>query len=255
MCSYCFYPAGHSKALKYAAAALMEQGFCIAAKPDGSVTHLLLEAPAFDAHGALRCGEDPGEILQQLPDSVVIMGGNLDHPLLEGMRTVDLLENEAYLAQNAAITAHCAAVLGANRLEVTLQDCPVLVIGWGRIGKCLSRLLRQMGAKVTVATRKEEDRAILRALGYEAEMPQNLYCGLRKYRLIYNTAPAPILPQSRLCYCRPDCVKIDLASRKGMDGEDVIWAKGLPGKEAPEASGNLIAKTVIRLADSWEDAG
>lgn len=252
MNGYCFYIAGNGKALRHAERVLMEQDIRIAAVPDNSVTHLLLEAPAFDEHGCLRCGEDLGTLLVKLPDTVTVIGGNLNHPLLEGMRTVDLLRDEGYLAQNAAITAHCALILGANRLDVTLQNCPVLIIGWGRIGKCLARLLRSMGAKVTVAARKESDRAMLRALGYEVDIPQQLYCGLRKYRLVYNTAPAPILPQSRLCYCRADCIKIDLASKKGLDGTDVIWARNLPGKDAPEASGELIAKTAIRLADSWE---
>ena len=43
-------------------------------------------------------------------------------------------------------------------------------------------------------------------------------------------------------------MKIDLASVKGMEGGDVIWARGLPGKDAPESSGVLIGKTVLRLA-------
>lgn len=252
MNGYCFYIAGSGKAMVHAGRVLMESGIRLSAVPDDSVTHLLLEAPAFDAHGQLRCGEDLGALLEKLPDTVTIMGGNLNHPLLEGMQTVDLLQDEMYLAQNAAITAHCAALLGANRLNVTLQECPILVIGWGRIGKCLARLLRQMGANVTVAARKESDRAMLRALGYTTENPHGLYCGLRKFRLIYNTAPAPILPQSRMCYCRGDCVKIDLASRKGIEGSDVVWARGLPGKDAPESSGELIARTVLRLMDPRE---
>ena len=32
----------------------------------------------------------------------------------------------------------------------------------------------------------------------------------------------------------------------------VIWARGLPGKDAPESSGILIAKTIIRLLERKE---
>ena len=45
---------------------------------------------------------------------------------------------------------------------------------------------------------------------------------------------------------------IDLASKLGIEAEDVIWARGLPGKDAPETSGDLIARTVIRLTAKKE---
>ena len=46
----------------------------------------------------------------------------------------------------------------------------------------------------------------------------------------------------------------DLASVKGIAGDNVIWARGLPGKDAPEESGTLIAKTVLRYALGKENA-
>ena len=35
-------------------------------------------------------------------------------------------------------------------------------------------------------------------------------------------------------------------------GKDVIIARGLPGKDAPESSGELIARTAIRIAAGKE---
>ena len=55
---------------------------------------------------------------------------------------------------------------------------------------------------------------------------------------------------TRLPGAGPDgktAIKIDLASCPGMDAPDVIWARGLPGKDAPETSGELIARTILRL--------
>jgi hypothetical protein len=46
---------------------------------------------------------------------------------------------------------------------------------------------------------------------------------------------------------RSDCLKIDLASQIGIEGDDVLWARGLPGKDAPESAGWLIARTIERL--------
>ena len=56
-----------------------------------------------------------------------------------------------------------------------------------------------------------------------------------------------MLSAQALEHCRPGCVKLELASSPGMEGSDIIQARGLPGKMAPESSGKLIARTVLRL--------
>lgn len=242
-----FYSAGHTDALDYAVAALRRKGCIVAQAPSKDVTHLLLGVPSFEADGSLKGGGELSEALSVLPGNVTVCGGNLQHPALEGYKTTDLLQDPLYLAENARITAHCAVKIAMNKLPVTLWGYHVLVIGWGRIGKCLASLLKSMGAIVTVAARKEADRAMLLALGYDALDAQNLDYSLLRYRAIFNTVPVMLLPKEAMAYCCPDCLKIDLASAPGMDSPDVIWARGLPNKDAPETSGELIARTVLRL--------
>ena len=125
-------------------------------------------------------------------------------------------------------------------LPVTLDRQKALVIGWGRIGKCLAQLLKSIGAQVTVAARKESDRVMLKALGYSALDTCNL--DTTPYSLIFNTVPQMICPD-----CPGKGLKIDLASKLGLGGEDVIWARGLPGKDAPESSGELIFQTACHF--------
>lgn len=72
---------------------------------------------------------------------------------------------------------------------------------------------------------------------------------MQEYRIIFNTVPAPILDGNK---SNPDCVKIDLASIKGIKGNHVIWARGLPGKDAPETTGNLIAQRLLYIISSAE---
>ena len=67
----------------------------------------------------------------------------------------------------------------------------------------------------------------------------------REFDVVYNTAPASVLFAGE---CREDAVLIDLSSTEGIFGNGVIRARGLPGKDAPEDSGALIAKTVLRYA-------
>ena len=124
-----------------------------------------------------------------------------------------------------------------------MDHLPVLVIGWGRIGKCLSRLLRNLGAEVTIAARQESHRAIITALGFQAVSIEGICEILPQIRLVYNTVPRRILTVPT----DGRCVKIDLASKQGLIGDDVVWARGLPGICAPESSGELIARTFLRL--------
>ncbi len=236
---------GRSNAFEYVQTYLLRNHCKILSGPGPSVRNLILPVPAFEPSGTLKGGSKLEYHLNALSHDVTVFGGNLNHPALLGYRCVDLLQDPFYLAENASITAHCAIKQTLNMLPVSLKDCPVLVLGWGRIGKCLAALLRQMGANVSVYARKPADRAMLAALGYGVwdSNPQSLCT----YRVIYNTAPTMLLPEESVRFCQPNCLKIDLASEKGIAGEDVIWARGLPGKDAPEASGKLIAETVLRL--------
>lgn len=238
-----FYTAGNSPALTHAVTLLTQQGFLFADRSDLAVTHLLLPAPAFTPKGLLVGEENIDTILPQLSRDITILGGNLHHRALTPYKTIDLLKDDIYLAKNAAITAHCAIKLAMNHLNTTLEDCPVLVIGWGRIGKCLAQRLKGLGARVTVAARKSADRAMLMALGYDSTPIPDL--DPSPYRIILNTVPVVVLHGG-------DGLKIDLASKPGIIAEDVLWARGLPGKEAPESSGQLIAESICRLLKQGE---
>ena len=225
---------------------LSRMGLPITDMPSDHVRYLLLDVPSFGSDGYLRGGGRIRDLLTQLPKDILVCGGNLNHPDLAGYDCVDFLQDETYLCENAYITAECAIDVALPYLQRTLRHCPTLIIGWGRIGKCLGQLLRNMDADVTIAARNIKDRAMIHALGYHildiTEVPQQL----QHFRLLYNTVPYPILSAEQLSSYE-NCIKIELASKNGIEGEDVIIARGLPGLHMPESSGKLIADTFIRL--------
>ena len=240
------YPIGSTAASRYAADFLRRRGLALVDHPTPEVTHLLLDVPGFGNDGLLRGGGAVEKVLETLPQYITVAGGNLDHPALDGYRKIDLLQDGTYIAENAAITADCTLQTAAPLLTTTFARSPALIIGWGRIGKCLGQLLKAIGCEVTIAARKPADRAMLQALGYRAADPTRLDRELPRFRLLFNTAPAPVLDKAQLALCE-HCVKIDLASKKGLVGDNVVWARGLPGICAPETSGHLIADTFLRL--------
>lgn len=253
MSGYIFYPINRSPVLRAASETLKSKGYGVVDQPCDGVTHLLLPVPSFDTEGKVRGGGDADAVLSALPRNTVILGGNIPPNRFPGHTVCDLLKDPTYLADNAAITAYCAARLAMMELPVMLRGCQVLIIGWGRIGRCLAALLWALEAEVTVAARKETDRAMAHALGYKAEDPLTLGHNLNNFRLIFNTAPATVLSEEQAAHCRENCLKIDLASQRGIAGSHVIWARGLPGKDAPESSGKLIAKSAIRLIGRKEN--
>lgn len=244
--------AGKTKAAQFAFTYLKSSGLPVTDAPSAEVGHLLLDVPSFETSGSLRFGGSVEKLLASLPRDITVYGGNLKHPALGDFQTVDFLQDGAYLAQNAYITAECALDVALPYLKITLRDCPALIIGWGRIGKCLGQLLKAIGADVTIAARKEADRSMIRALGYHAEDTAQLADSLGHYRLIFNTAPELVLNREQMAHCRPDCIKIELASIDGMEDADVIIARGLPGVHMPESSGTLIAETFLQYYNKEE---
>lgn len=237
-----FYPIGCSDSCRAASAVLKNAGFSLTDHPAPEVTHLLLDVPSFDTSGLLKDGSDLEELLRMLPKSLTIIGGNLNQDFLQDYRTVDLLQDPYYLAKNAAITAECALRVAAPYLHTTFADSPALILGWGRIGKMLSRMLSAMGCPVTVAARKDSDRAMLGTLGFRAVEFSLIPNILGQYTVLFNTVPD--LP---LQVDGEKLIAIDLASYPGMSGSNVIPARGLPGKYTPESSGKLIANSILKL--------
>ena len=221
---------GHSPALTYARNILKSWGYAVS-EDVHQATHILLPVPSFDEDGNVKGGG-------KLPDwgeKVTVIGGNLQK--LQCPKA-DLLQDAYYLQENAAITADCALKYAPIQPGIS-----VLIIGFGRIGKHLAPMVSALGADVTLAVRKETDWQKVKQAGFQAVYLPELKP--RGYDVVFNTAPASVLFSGE---CREDAVLVDLASVKGIFGKGVIYARGLPGKDAPEISGALIAKTALRYA-------
>ena len=240
------YPAGCTQGCLYAARALKKLGLSVADHITPEATHLLLDVPSFSPEGRLRSGADFSELMSALPEHTTVIGGKLPPFVTQKYNCLDLLTDDTYQFENAAITAECALRVAAERIPFSLRKSPVLIIGWGRIGKHLAFLLKAYGSRVSILSRSPSHRAEAMSFGFHGISPEALPKELNNIRILLNTAPAMMLPKELVEHCR-DCLKIDLASLPGIDGEDVVTARGLPGILAPESAGQLIADTIVRL--------
>lgn len=199
------------------------------------------------------CVVTPEELAQTLPPHVPIFGGSIPEDFLQlcsrrGVYPVDLLSLEAVAVKNAALTAECAVQVILREIPYTLNGCPILILGAGRIGRLLGLKLRALGAAVTAAARKDADRAWCAALGLTPVDFPELASVLPQVRLLINTIPAQVLSQAQLSLLPQDALLFELASKPGgfpsTDLHTVIGCGGLPGTYAPQSAADIIADTI-----------
>lgn len=240
------YPAGCTPACHAAARELSGRGIAVADHITPEATHLLLDVPSFSSQGVLRSGANFSELMSLVPEGITLIGGRIPDAVSKSNPTIDLLLDDTYQFENASITAECALRVAAERISFTFRKCAVLIVGWGRIGKHLAFLLKAHGADVTILSRSPRHRTEAASFGMQAISPGELRTRIREFRIIFNTAPCVMIPRELAEKCE-GCLKIDLASQPGIEGEDVLRAGGLPGIHAPESAGQLMADTILRL--------
>ena len=201
------------------------------------------------------------ELLRRLSSStkeaVYAFGGVMGEELTDflssrGVKVCDLTEEERFNVLNAVPTAEGAVAVAMNHLNVTVNGASVCVLGFGRIGKALCRILNALGAEVTAVSRKQKDQALSEIYGCRAADYEALPRLMGSFDVIFNTVPSIVLSDRELAAVRGDVCVIDLASKPGGVDPDaalrynvkVITALSLPGKVAPVTAGRIIADCI-----------
>lgn len=167
----------------------------------------------------------------------------------------DLLKREEFSVLNTIATAEGTIQIAMEETQRTIHGSNVLVMGFGRIGKVLSKMLDGIGAKVYCEARKNEDISWIKAYGYNPIHLNDLNEHLGKFDVIINTIPFQILDNERLDLVKKEVVIVDLASNPGgvdrkaarEKGLKVIWALSLPAKVAPLTSAEFIKETLYHV--------
>lgn len=160
------------------------------------------------------------------------------------IRYYDFLEDEKTTIMNIIPTVEGAIEIAIHGRTETLFGSEILILGYGRIGKYLGRLLKSFGARVSIAARNEKDLTWILLDGNIPVDYERLEKELGRYDVIFNTVPALLLKETQLQQLKKSCKIIDLASKPGgVDfecakkyGIDAELALGLPGKVAPKSA-------------------
>ncbi|GHV31825.1 hypothetical protein FACS18949_01190 [Clostridia bacterium] len=172
-----------------------------------------------------------------------------------GLGIIDYVKREDFAIANAVPSAEGAVQLAMERSERTIHGAAALVVGFGRIGKVLARLLAALGARVTVSARKTEDFKWCEALGYGTLDTCALGGTLGAFDMVFNTVPRMVLTDALLSELREGALVMDLASAPGgvdfaaakSRGVNCHWALGLPAKVAPETAATILRDTIYAI--------
>ncbi len=195
------------------------------------------------------------DILSVLCDGQIVMGG-----VCSGMDMIDYYLDEDFQTQNAIPTAEGALQLAMENTDATINGSHCAVLGYGRIGKILSSMLKSMGAKVTVFARNPKDLSMAKAFGFET-VHINHILDMGEFDIIFNTVPEMVMDTGVLETTKRDVILIELASKPyGIDlkaAEDMdrksIVASGLPGKVAPKTAGKTLCDVILDILGGMEN--
>lgn len=198
------------------------------------------------------------EVIARAKSNALIFGGG-QHLLLENNKNyINILLNEEMTIKNAYATAEATLSIIEEELPTTIRGSNFAVLGYGRIGKALSHILKLLGSNVTVFARRPE---VLKEALNNGLMAQNIskineY--LKNSDIIINTIPYLILTNKELKLLKNKTVIIDLASRPGgVDfisarkyGLNTIHALSLPGKFSPKSAAEYIEEAIFKELNS-----
>ena len=198
-----------------------------------SGTHIHLDEEAFRAMGAGK---------------TLFIG--IAKPVIEELaarfhvRLIQTAEIDEVAILNSIPTAEGAIFRAMQELPVTIHGSRTVVVGYGRCGITLARMLQGIGRVVRVVAREGGQLARAHEAGLQVDRLEALGAAVEDARIVFNTVPGgAAITRETLKRMRKDAVVIDIVSAPG--GTDFAAARelgvkamlelGLPGQRRPRS--------------------
>ena len=206
------------------------------------------------------------DTINNLEDNSIFFSRGLSNDLLEltkskRLKHFEYMDDEAFVVKNAFLTAEGALSYIIQNTDASIRHMPVLILGYGRVGKSLTKILRDNDANVSVATDDEIEYAMASTFANNACSLNEISINIDKYQAIINTVPKIILKGDILKLINKSCFILDLASKPGgvdfSEAESLelncIHALGVPGKLTPKSAGEFLEKSIVERLKKIED--
>jgi dipicolinate synthase subunit A len=228
------------------------------------INALILPVPGINENGIIYAplSDQPLALTEQLvsiiPSNIPIFVGVAGQKLVKLLehkefRLIELMKLDEVAIYNSIPSAEGAIQMAMEMLPITIHGSTAYVLGFGRTGATLARLLGVMGAKTRVAARRKESLARITEMNLTPIPFNQLSQSLREADIIFNTVPSMVLTADILENVSSEAIIIDLASAPGGTdfqaakklGINAVLAPGLPGRVAPKTAGRILARTIL----------
>lgn len=167
----------------------------------------------------------------------------------------DYFDREELIVRNAIPTAQGVIKVIMDELPITVHNSKIAVTGFGRTSRVLVRMLKGLGADVTVVARDYGQLAFAEIEGCKTVTYADFDKSSNKLDIIINTVPALVIDEQILHSLKKDCLIIEIASAPyGIDFDEakdlglrVIQTGSLPGKAAPKTAGEIVADAILNI--------
>ena len=165
-----------------------------------------------------------------------------------------LFDDEILAMKNAYLTAEGTLAHIILNTDISIIGMNILVLGYGRVGKTVSKIMHDNRSNVSVATKDDKEYAMASIYADNVYKLTELNNKIGNFSVIVNSIPYLILKGDLLKRISEECFIIDLASYPGgIDYSEAqkqnlktFHALGIPGKIAPKTSGEEIKKSVLK---------
>lgn len=152
------------------------------------------------------------------------------------IRLLDFNSSERFQAVNSRLTAEGCLKTIIEHSQKSIAECHMLVLGFGRTGAAVSKILSKLDISFDVATTASKRPAN----AFAKRIIQMKEFDFTPYDVIINTVPSPIISDKELMSMKKDAVYIELASLCAINldyakylGIDADIYPALPAKTCP----------------------
>lgn len=175
----------------------------------------------------------------------------------KGVACHDYFASEELALLNAVPTAEGVVGTMIFNLPITVKDAKVAITGFGRCGAAAAKVLKALGAEVTVVVRSGTAVAKAQIEGHHTCYLKDFAAVVGSFDAIVNTVPSLIIDKSILEKMNPETPVIEIASAPfGVDFEaaqelkiKVIKEGSIPGRTAPKTAGKIISETIFHILE------
>ena len=199
-------------------------------------------------------------VLIQTPDHCTVYSGIANEYLTSitnkaNRKLILLFDRNDVAIYNSIPTVEGVLMLVIQNTDITIHNSKTVVLGFGRNGMTISRVFRDLGAKVKVGARKAEHLARIDEMGLEPFHISKLKHVVKDADIVINTIPHLIITEEVISNMPHHTLIVDIASKPGgtdfryaeKRGIKAILTPSLPGIVAPKTAGKILANVLTEL--------